>query len=384
MLAVLAAAAASLFLLETRPAPQSKPLTERVFDVDALSLKRQDVSPHISLTGRLEPVRTTDLRFEVNGQVLERLVELGHAVETSQTLFVVDDRDYRDALTQAQAEFDIIKLDIERDRALLKLAKRKTVLQAAEVKRFAGLDQQMLSSRSQLDAAEQKLLQLRTEQVQLENAIAASQSRLQISRSRLNLARRNLARTRLLSPYDGAVNALHAEEGDYVNLGQMALELVDVSAFDFLVNVRGDLASVLHVGDAVTLTIQRKEYRAKLRSVQRVPDAGTYSHEVFIRVAAPDLYAAMTGTVDLPLPPQRDVFVVPLTALQYVDGRSYLFVIDDDRLLHRVEVKTGARLRKRVIVRGALRDGQNFVAHSVESLSGGETVFMRSASSPTS
>ena len=239
--------AASVFLLKTKPLPQVKPQPNKTLTVDVVTLKKQDVSPHVRLTGRLEPVRTTELRFEVTGQVLERRVDLGQTVQSSQTLFVVDDQDYRDALAQAQAELDLVQLDIDRDTALLDLAKQKTVLQTKEVQRFAGLDQRKLSSRSQLDAAKQELLQFRTEQLQLENAVIRSRARLQINRARLNLARRNLLRTHVAAPYDGVVNAVHAELGDYVNVGQPALALVDVSAFHFSVSVTGDVASILSI-----------------------------------------------------------------------------------------------------------------------------------------
>ena len=378
LLIVVLAATLSVFLVKTKPVAQSQVWSGRELAVDTVTLNKQDVSPYIKLTGRLEPVRTTELRFEVAGQVLERLVELGQSVQTSQTLFVVDSRDYRDVMAQAQAEFDIIQLGIERDRALLDLAKQKIVLQIAEVKRFAGLDQQMLSSRSQLEAAEQKLLQLRTEQVELENAIAISQARLQINRAKLQLAQRNLLRTRLLAPYSGVVNAVHAELGDYVNIGQLALQLVDVSAFHFLVNVTGDVAAALRIGDAVELQVQQRKYQARVIAVQQVPDTDTYSHEVLIRVAGEGLYAAMTGRVALPRATQKDVFVVPKTALYYADGRSYLFIVDQQRLLRRVEVTTAARLDDQVVVRGDLQAGQMLVARGVSSLYSGVSVVVRS------
>ena len=114
-----------------------------------------------------------------------------------------------------------------------------------------------------------------------------------------------------------------------------------------------------------------------MAAVQQVPDVDTYAHEVLIRVSGEGLYAAMTGTVELPLPPQRNVFLVPSAALQYMDGRSYLFVVDGQQVLHRLEVTAGARLGAQVVVDGDMRVGQDLVTRATDSMQGGKSVVVR-------
>lgn len=84
------------------------------------------VAPHAvglteDLPGRLEAVRTAQIRARVEGVVEKRLFVEGSDVRAGKSLFSIDARGYRAAVTAAEAELAVAKLTAERYRPLLQV-----------------------------------------------------------------------------------------------------------------------------------------------------------------------------------------------------------------------------------------------------------------------
>ena len=98
---ILAGLAACLMLTacssnEEAPAPQAVP-------VQTITVKRQSIPNVIELPGRVEPVRTAEVRARVTGIVQQRLYEEGTDVRAGQPLFRIDPRELRASYAQTQA-----------------------------------------------------------------------------------------------------------------------------------------------------------------------------------------------------------------------------------------------------------------------------------------
>lgn len=350
------------------------------------ALQAHDVQPQRTLTGRFEPVKTSELKFEVAGRVAARYVETGAAVAAGQPLLALDDRDYRDALTRTQADFDLVAAEVERDRELLAFAERNAKLQQQEVVRLESLIEAGLASQSALDAAKQKLIDLQTEEARRRHSVSIATARLDSARSERDRAARKLERTRLAAPFDGVVNRIGVEVGGYVDAGRFALTVVDVSEFDLLLHVGGETASVLEAGEAVEIEIPETAAPAttltgRLVSLQVAPDPETFTYEARVRVAAEGLRAGMTARARLPQPRRDGVITVPIAAVQYLDGRTYVFV-EYDGALKRTRVSLGARIADSVIVTKGLKPGLRVVVHDVDQLADGQRVIVRRGTEP--
>ena len=81
---------------EEPPAPQAVP-------VKTVTVARQAVPNVIELPGRVEPVRTAEVRARVTGIVQARLYEEGTDVRAGQPLFRIDPRELRASYAQTQA-----------------------------------------------------------------------------------------------------------------------------------------------------------------------------------------------------------------------------------------------------------------------------------------
>ena len=211
--------------------PQKSPAQVAIAPVNVTLFRVSpvDIQPTSQVTGRLQPAHKANLRFEVSGRLALRDVEPGQQVKTGDRLLALAKGDFVDALAQARAQLAMEKAGIKRDKRLLEIARRDHALQLREVKRLEGLGSQSLVSASKLDQARQRLLQLESESARLAYQVETASARLDVSSANLARAERQLARTELKAPFNGTVNSVTVQVGDYVTPTQSVVELVDIS-----------------------------------------------------------------------------------------------------------------------------------------------------------
>jgi len=372
---LLGLAGITVLLLLIRPdkAPELREVVAPRVIVAPVTL--HDLVPHETVSGRLEPVRKALLRFELSGQVRGRQVEPGQAVEAGALLLVLDEGDYRDALEKAAAQLALEKRNIQRDRELLQLARRNRTLQEGEVARLEKLGKESLVSRSRLDEARISLLKMEAEVAQLDASVGSAASRLSLMQAERNRAARNLERTRLQAPFPGRVNAVEVQEGDYVTPSQPVLELIDTSALELYVEVRGDVVKALVQGQAVTVSIADNAYAGEIVALQTDPDPVTFTHALRVRLAGEGIRPGEVARVRLPLHPLTNAAVIPAAAVLRDEGKTYVFRVRQDRL-EKSEVVLGHRVGDLQVVRSGVHAGDLVVIQDVAALSDGQKVYV--------
>lgn len=356
-------------------APENNPQVQPpvAVRVSAFSLEALTIEPHIKATGRLQPANRALLRFESSGQLQQRLVEPGQKIVAETVLLKLDDADARDSLAEAQARLDMEKAAVKRDRRLLEIAVKDVVLQQQEVKRFQQLRSNSLVSISQRDQSKQKLLQLQSNQAQLQYSVDTAPARLKSAAAVQARAARSLNRTQLSAPFTGTVNVVNMEEGDYVTPNTVAVELVDLENIDLYVEVTGATAAAVSLQQQVQVTVNAQSHRGKVIALRSDPDPVTFTHAIRIRLENKELLSGLLGSVDLPLKIERSVLAVPVSSLLQEEGRSYVFVISQQQLERR-EVQLGLRDKDRIIVVSGLQQGERIVARDIATLTDGQLV----------
>lgn len=363
-------------LAVTAPEPSSERRTQPAARVDGATAARVDLAPVEQVSGRLTPRLRSRLRFELAGQVVERAVEPGTTVQQGDLMLRLEDGDLRDAVAEAEAQLAIEQEAVARDRRLLELARQHRDLQASEVRRLQRLDAGSLVSRSQQDEAQQRLLQLDSEVARLNNSVQSADARLQLRRAALERARRNLVRTQLRAPFEGVVNQVWVQQGDYVSPTQDAVEVVDVAELELDVNVRADVASATQLGDSVRVQVPGGNWiDGRIVALQSDPDASTFTYGVRIRIPGSAGASGQMATAELPLEPLHDVVTVPAAGVVYDEGKAFVFVVEDGRL-RRAPVILGARVGARQVVRNGVQAGDQVVARDAAALSDGQSVVL--------
>jgi RND family efflux transporter MFP subunit len=340
-------------------------------------VRQGEVRPTLQLHGRLQPRRSATLAAEVAGLLVARHAEPGQRVVAGTLLLQQEEGDYRDALTRAEAQLEQEREAVARDRRLLALARQGRELQAQELARQERLGNESLSSVSRRDEVARQLLQLQAEEARLDYAVVTAPSRLALRTAEQESARRNLARCRIVAPFDGTINAVLVEQGDRLAPNQPLLSLLDLNEMDFYAELPGDVQSDLALGQTIAVEIDGEidgvVRTGELVSLQREPERATHTLALRVRLAGEGLIPAALATMAVPLRPLRDVLRVPVAALLREDGKAYLFVDQGGRLARR-EVQTGGRDGDAVIIRSGVAAGERVVARDVAALSDGQQV----------
>jgi macrolide-specific efflux system membrane fusion protein len=182
-------------------------------------------------------VQSTVLRLleeaEVPGQepgvITAVAVREGQRVKQGELLAQIDDQVAKLAADAAKAKYDIAKAKATND-VRLRFAKKSTEVAEAELRRSTESIERFAKSvsQSQLDV-EQLTVQknrLEAEQATHEQQIATLEMRQQ--ESELNAARTQIARRRIVAPFDGVIVQIYARKGEWAEPGQKVLRIVNV------------------------------------------------------------------------------------------------------------------------------------------------------------
>ncbi len=360
-------------LFATKPEPQAALLEQWSVQVNLATVKQTNVIPVERVVGRLKPARRAVLSFEAQGRVVERLVEPGARIEEGQVLARLASGDAQDRVHEADAQYQLEREAIRRDRELLKLAERNTLLQRSEVDRLSKLKAESLASKSQLDTARQALIQLQADEARLRHSVRTSTARLALRETQLSQAKRDLERTHLTAPFMGVVNSVEVEVGDYVMLDQPIAEIVDLESLELYAEVRGISVDALEPNQTLRVTIEGETIVGQLRALQYDPDPNTFTHALRIRLYDHRARPGMLASVELPRAPIIDALTVPVSAIASAYGKTFVLRYSDG-VLRREPVTLGPRVGDAQVVLQGLNSGDRVVARDLAGLNDGQRV----------
>jgi RND family efflux transporter MFP subunit len=294
----------------------------------------------ITVPGVVYPYQEATIAAKVPGRVAERLVEPGDVVSAGDPLLRLDETDLALARDEARIALRVAAVDLAD-------AQR-------ELDRALQLGRDRAISESELDARRTASDRAKAAQAHAEVMLAK--------------AEQTLADATVRAPFDGSVEAVDADVGEYLQPGVLVATLVDFSKARVRAGVTASEAAQLSAGHPADVgfdTLGGTHVRAAVRSVARVPDAGsgTYTIELWLDDPDPRLREGMIGEVHLQREPTERHPVVPRAAILRRAGRVTLFVVDDSEGAARARVRS---------VRSGRNDGE--LVEIVEGAAEGEQV----------
>lgn len=271
--------------------------------------------------GWLEAKSAPQLPAEVDGRLLEVLVDTGDRVTQGQVLARIDPEPYRLAKQAAAA-------DVARLRALLDNAQRQLRRQ-----------QQMLAENFVTEAA--------VEQAQAE--LAALEEQLKAAQAKLDNAERDLANTTVRAPASGFIDRRLVAAGDYVSRGRPLFALVGGERLQVRLPFPETLADRLRVGLPVRLStpLSAEVVNGTIQELRPAVAQGSRAIEAIVELPRPEGWrpgASVRGEVVLAT---REAVVVPEIAVVERPAGRTVYEIADGKARARV-VKTG------IVVDGAV------------------------------
>ena len=335
-------------------------------------VKQIDIQPYAKVTGKLEPARKASLHFQVSGQINERFVEAGTMVKAKEQMLSVDAGDFVDAVEESKALLEIKHDTIKRDLRLLELIKQERELQEEEVKRLKELDRNSLTSKSNYDQTLQSLYRQQAEETRLNHSVNLARSELKVEQARLNKAKRNLERTQLISPFDGIINIVHVEVGDYVSPGQTAVEIIQLDELDLNLEISGTTASKLKLGQTIEIQTEKDNREGNVIALALDPNSETNTHTLKIRLASNGLFSGQLAVANLPGQRYEKANVIPISSILYEDNLSYIFEVINNHVVKK-EIRLIERFNNLQIVEG-IESGIKIVTKDVSSLTDGQVI----------
>ena len=324
--------ALSVMLFVFQPEPEANINQPIPVVVNTAKLKMEDIAPRVEYTGRLEPSKKAELKFEINGRLAKKLVEPGSKVKAGDTLLILE-------------EYYIFE-------KLYKLALRNYELQTKEVERMAILDKKSLLSKSQYDKTIQK-------QIELESFMYRSKQDFQ--------------KTFLKAKFSGVINQINIDEGDTVSPNMVIANLIDNSSLDLYVEVRGNVIKGLKLGMNITVSSKEVVTAGELIAFQTSPDLETYTHLLRIRIKDEGLRAGMMATAKFVLPEINNSFGVPVSSVLNDDGKKFIFIVQN-RKLRKIEINLITRFEGIYVISGNIKENDIIVIKDVSSLSEDQNV----------
>jgi len=298
-----------------------------------------------SLPAVVRSVRTTDLAFQVGGQIIEWNAIDGAAFRRGQVIARLDARSFQAAVDQAEAQYN--NADSEYQRAV-------------------RLIEQDAISRSILESRD---------------------AQRQIAKASLDTARKNLSDTVLHAPFSGSVGRTTVEQFQNVSPQQTVLVLQS-QAVDAIVNVPGSFVlnsnRVRYFNTFVELdAAPGRRFAASFREATAQADSSTQTFEGHFSFSPPADLVVLTGMTatlffDTELIDGDNASggaSVPLAAIMAEGDQRFVWVVAGPaRVLERRNVTMAEGIGESLIVTDGLEAGETIVAAGGAYLKAGDKV----------
>ena len=307
----------------------------------------QTVSVSERTIGRLTSKTAPSLTAEVSGQIRAIHAEEGDEVSRGDTLLEIDREPYELALAQART-------DVRRFEIGLRTQRR-------ELERNAELLEEGYVTQSQFDASEGEVESLDED--------------LEGARVQLRNAERDLRKTEVEAPVDGAIDERAVSEGDYTSPGEPLFTVVSQDLLRVRLPFPETVAQRLQVGQTVQLNapVAGGSMEGSISELRPGLAGESRTFEAIANVENPGGWR-QGGSVNAEvLVEERESVVVPAPALIQRPAGEVVYVIEDG-VAHEREVEVGQRRSDSVEIRSGLDEGEVVAVDGAGFLSDGADV----------
>ena len=336
-------------LKASKPDRDKPQLKEKVWQVDVMLVNKDNISPELTLYGRVESPELLNAAAPAGGVISQVLVQNGTQVKRGDILVQMDRRDFASVMVQARSDLTSIKNQIgeleirhRSNQAALKTERELLELADTNVQRMLKLKKQNLGTDSVLNDARSTLGRQQLSVISREFEVESfeiKKSNLKTERNRqvarLSDAQLMVERSEVIAPFDAIVSATPVSIGDRVSTGQTLISLYPVDGLEIRAHVPARYVNSIQQGIA-----QGKQHHAlvatetgalQLQLIRLAGEAQASGIDAYFQSgdASYNFRPGSLLSLKFGLPQQLGVIAVPYQAI-YGDSRIYL--LREDRL----------------------------------------------------
>ena len=371
LLGLAVAAGAAYYFFSSNSKQETTYLTE--------SVTRGNVEKTVVASGSVESVNEVDVGAQVSGKITKLYVKLGQEIKKGEMIADIDSTTQINTLNTKKAALVSYQ-------AQLKAKKTAYDVALSSYNRLSKLYTQKATSFDSLNTAKSTLDNAKAEM----EAIEANIKQAEIE---VNTAETNVGYTKITAPMDGTVISVPVSEGQTVNANQTTPTIVtiaDLSKMKIKPEIsEGDITKV-KAGQEVSFTILSDSQTVYHSVIDSVDPANTttsdssstssstsssssssttsaiyYYANVLIDNPNRTLRIGMTTENNIKIANAKDVLLVSNMAIQKLDGKSFVNVLNDKNQPEQREVETGVQNDFQTEIKSGLNEGEKVIVSQV-------------------
>ena len=371
LLGLLIAAGAAYYFFSSNSKQETTYLTE--------SVTRGNVEKTVVASGSVESVNEVDVGAQASGKITKLYVKLGQEIKEGEMIADIDSTTQINTLNTKKAALVSYQ-------AQLKAKKTAYDVALSSYNRLSKLYTQKATSLDSLNSAKSTLDNAKAEM----EAIEANIKQAEIE---VNTAETNVGYTKITAPMDGTVISVPVSEGQTVNANQTTPTIVtiaDLSKMKIKPEIsEGDITKV-KAGQEVSFTILSDSQTVYHSVIDSVDPANTttsdssstssstsssssssttsaiyYYANVLIDNPNRTLRIGMTTENNIKIANAKDVLLVSNMAIQKLDGKSFVNVLNDKNQPEQREVETGVQNDFQTEIKSGLNEGEKVIVSQV-------------------
>ena len=343
------------------------------------SVTRGNVEKTVVASGSVESVNEVDVGAQASGKITKLYVKLGQEIKKGEMIADIDSTTQINTLNTKKAALVSYQ-------AQLKAKKTAYDVALSSYNRLSKLYTQKATSLDSLNSAKSTLDNAKAEM----EAIEANIKQAEIE---VNTAETNVGYTKITAPMDGTVISVPVSEGQTVNANQTTPTIVtiaDLSKMKIKPEIsEGDITKV-KAGQEVSFTILSDSQTVYHSVIDSVDPANTttsdssstssstsssssssttsaiyYYANVLIDNPNRTLRIGMTTENNIKIANAKDVLLVSNMAIQKLDGKSFVNVLNDKNQPEQREVETGVQNDFQTEIKSGLNEGEKVIVSQV-------------------
>ena len=340
-------------------------------EINVETIQKRDLQAIVSASGKIQPRTLVNISADTMGRVVNLAVEEGQRVQKGQFLLQIDPRNLTTAYNQSQASLaasrstmDQLRVAVDGTRANLKAAQDTLARQQQ-------LWKQGLTTREQLEAADNQVKVRQAELASQERQIETQRLRMQQEQAVVENAKLNLSKVRIESPIAGIITRRNIEEGETVvigtmnNAGTVLLTVADMSVIEAEVEVDETDIPTVQLGQKAKITIDAmpgKSFTGTVTEIGNSPiqatgSAATQATNFKVKVTVdgeiPDVRPGFTCTAEITTATRQQAIAVPIQATTVRE-----MILDKEGNIVRDETKGPRSRRPTAVQDDELKPGQ--------------------------
>ncbi len=284
------------------------------------AVTRGDVTRVVTATGTVNPVLTIIVGSYVSGVIQDVQCDYNTEVKQGQICAKIDPRPYQSVVDQNNANLDVAKAQLDKDKASLVYAQ-------LTYDRDARLAATNAVSKDTLDNAKNALDQAKAQ-------VGVDEATIGQRQAQLAAAQVNLDYTNITSPVDGTVVSRNVTRGQTVAASfqtpTLFLIATDLTQMQVDTNISESDIGGIKEGNNAIFTIDafpKRTFKGKVTQVRQSPQTlqNVVTYDVVVSVDNEDLALkpGMTAATQIVIDERRNVMRVPSQSLRYTPaGRS--------------------------------------------------------------